>query len=151
MNDSPRKQSARASEPFERAEARRSQANGRVNELDPDRRRVSDWARDARATLERHPGILLVAGAGAAVAFGVLLYVRIKGQRRARQRAALLDLATRLLGPAYVAEHPAPRRSVFKDTLKEASGALATAAGRELGRRALRAVARDVAGSEQYE
>jgi hypothetical protein len=149
MNDSPNE---RAQDPSERAKERRARANGRAGELEAGRRRASEWVQNARATVERHPGILVGAGAAAAVMFGVLLYMRAVRHRKQRGREALLELASRLLGPAYVGvEPPEPRRSVIKDTLKTAGGALATAAGRELGRRALRAVAEGAANPEPHE
>ncbi|HWP05556.1 MAG TPA: hypothetical protein VNN72_07435 [Polyangiaceae bacterium] len=152
MNDSPGERAPRAKAPFDRDKEHRPRANGRLDQLEAGRRSAKDWVRDARATLERHPGILVGAGAAAAVAFGVLVYVRAVRHRKQRQREALVAIATRLLGPAYVVEPPPPPRpSVIKDTLKHAGGALATAVGRELGRRALRAVAEGAAGSERHE
>lgn len=102
--------------------------------------RIRAWARNAQATLEQHRGIWLFAGAGALLAFGALLYVGRARRRRERQRDALIGLGVRLLGGGTVAEPLEPRRSVLKDSLKQASLALATTAGRELGRRALSAV-----------
>lgn len=149
MNDSPEE---RAQDPFDRAPGHRARANGRVRELEAGRERASAWFQKARATVERHPGILVGAGAAAAVMAGVLFYMRAVRRRKQRGREALFELAGRLLGPAYVGvEQPEPRRSVIKDTLKTASGALVTAAGRELGRRALRAVAEGAANLDQHE
>jgi len=101
---------------------------------------VAEWVRNARTTVEHHPGLLLAGGAGAVVLFGVLLYVRRVQRRRERGRDAIVGLALRLLGPGYESEPVAPRPSVLKDSLKQMGGALAESAGRELGRRALHAM-----------
>lgn len=119
---------------------RRPRRTGDLGERPTTEGRVADWVRNARTTVEHHPGLLLAGGAGAVVLLGVLLYVRRVQRRRERGRDAIVGIALRLLAPGYESEPVAPRPSVLKDSLKQVSGALAASAGRELGRRALRAM-----------
>jgi hypothetical protein len=143
-----RKSSEQKADPGRR---RRMNDTGDGGENPTTERRVVEWARNARATVERHPGILLAGGAGAVVLFGVLLYARRSRRRREQGRDALIGLALRLLGPGYASEPAAPRPSVIKDSLKQASTALAASAGRELGRRALLAMTANNSEREERE
>lgn len=102
--------------------------------------RVSERVELAKETVRKHPGIVIGIAAGAAVALGVVLIVRGRRARRAQRRDAILGLAARLLGPAYVVEPAQERPGVIKKGIKQAGRALVTAAGRELGRRALLAI-----------
>lgn len=102
--------------------------------------RLAEGVEDVKATVRRHPGIALGIAAGAAVAFGVVLYLRRRREQRAQRRDAILGIAARVLGPAYVVE-PAPQHpGVIKDGVRRAGRALIAAAGREVGRRALLAI-----------
>ena len=102
--------------------------------------RMSERVELAKDTVRKHPGIAIGVAAGAAVALGVVLYLRGRRARRAERRDAILGLAARLLGPAYVVEPTEERPGVIKKGLKQAGRALVTVAGRELGRRALLAI-----------
>jgi hypothetical protein len=129
----------------------RSRLVGDLDELKARGRSVGERFKGIEETLRRHPVIGVAAGAVALVAFGSLLYARRRRNRRARQRDAILSLAARVLGPAYVVEPAAQRPSAIKSSLKQAGSALVGAAGRELGRRALLAVQTRVAEHEQPE
>src|SRR4051812_27291861 len=102
--------------------------------------RVSERVELAKDTVRKHPGIAIGIAAGAAVALGVILVVRGRRARRAQRRDAILGLAARLLGPAYVVEPAEEHPGVIKKGIKQAGRALVTMAGRELGRRALLAI-----------
>jgi len=149
MTDSPADRFAQARKRAERAaDPERPRPVSESDELGGSDSRVRDWTRNVRETLDEHPGLWLAAGAAAVVAFGALLYAGSVRRRRRGQREALVGLATRLFAPGYVTEHPEPRPSVLKESFKEASSALAAAAGRELGRRALQAINAKVAEPE---
>lgn len=112
-----------------------------IDELKRRGRRVADGAKAVRDQAQRHPVVAIGIALGAVVAFGFVLRARHARKRRAERREALLGLAARLLGPAYVVKPPEPRPSAVKNALAQAGRELAVAAGREFGRRALLAVA----------
>lgn len=140
---SPEKERERLEEQADRV---RSRLFGELDELKARGRGVAERVEALTATVRRHPGILVGIAAGAAVAFGVVLFARRARHRREQRRDAILGLAARLLGPAYVVEPAERRHGVVKDSVKKAGGALVAAAGRELGRRALLALSTPAEG-----
>ncbi len=111
-----------------------------IDELKRRGRRVADGVGKLRDEVVRHPGIAIGIAAGALVAFGLVLRARSARRRRAERRDALLGIAARLLGPAYVVKAPEPRPSAVRNALVQGGRELVVAAGRELGRRLLLSV-----------
>jgi len=130
------------------AERVRSRLMDNLDELKARGQSVGERAKNLEATLRRHPGLVVGVGAVSLVGLGLFLYARRARHLRDQRRDAILALAARLLGPAYVVERKEERPGMVGNTLKKASGALVAAAGRELGRRALLAVATRVADLE---
>jgi hypothetical protein len=130
------------------AERVRERLTSDIDELKRRGRRLADGAKVVRAKVQEHPGIAIGVALGALVALGFGLRARHARRRRAERREALLGLAARLLGPAYVVKPPEPRPSAVKNALAQAGRELAMSAGREVGRRALLAVAGAVESSE---
>jgi hypothetical protein len=122
------------------AERVRERLTSDIDELKRRGRRVADGAKAVRAKVEAHPGIALGVALGAVVALGFIWRARRARRRRAERRELLLGLAGRILGPGYV-RPPEPKPSPVKNALSQAARELAVAAGREVGRRALLAVA----------
>jgi ElaB/YqjD/DUF883 family membrane-anchored ribosome-binding protein len=102
--------------------------------------RAAQGVEQVKETLRRHPGIAVGIAAGAAVALGIVFFVRRGRARRAQRRDAILGIAAKLLGPAYVVEPAQEHPGVIKRGVKQAGSALLTLAGKELGRRALLAI-----------
>jgi len=144
MNDHAKDQPTPTRERFEQAaERQRSRVVADLDELNARRRSLE-------ATL-RHPALLIGAGVAAVVACGFLLYARRARHQRERQRDAILGIAARLLGPAYVVEPAAARHAALTSSLKKVGSAVVAAAGRELGRRAVVAVQTRLADLERPE
>jgi hypothetical protein len=145
MNDYAKDQPTPTRERLEQdAERVRSRLVGDLDEL-------KARGRSVETTLRRHPVIVIGAGVAALVACGFLLYGRRARHRRERQRDAILAIAARVLGPAYVVEPAAAQHSAIRSSLKKAGRALVAAAGREVGRRALLAVGTRLGELEQQE
>jgi len=87
------------------------------------------------------------AGAAALLACGIVFYASRARHRRERHREAFLALAGRFLGAAPGAE-PAAESGALKSSLKKVTAALVAAAAREVGRRALLALATRVSEPE---
>lgn len=130
------------------AERVRARLASDIDELKRRGRRVVDGANAVRAHVERHPAIAVGVALGALVALGFVWRGRRSRRLRAERREALLGLAARLLGPGYALKPPEPKPSPMKNALAQAARELAVSAGREVGRRALIAVA---GGSEEPE
>lgn len=141
MNDPSPEEPTEARENLEQdADRVRSRLLGNLEELKARGRRVKGRMQSVEATVRKHPGIWVGAGAAALVLFGVWLYARQGRRRREQRRDAILGFASKVLGPAYVVEPASEQPSALKQSLKRAGGALVAAAGRELGRRALESV-----------
>jgi hypothetical protein len=124
----------------EQANRVRSKLIDDLGELKARGRSVAERLDTIEQTVRRHPGLLVGVAAVAAVAFGAVLYAGSRRRRRELRRDAILGVAARLLGPAYVVEPVEQRRSVLGESVKKAGSAFVAAAGRELGRRALHAI-----------
>ena len=119
------------------ADAVRSRLLDDLDELKGRGRAATDFVASLKRKAVSHPGAVVGIGLGAVVALGFVWYARRARRRREQRRDAILGLAARLLGPAYVVQSANHRSSFLKNTLKRGAIALVGAAGRELGRRAL--------------
>jgi len=131
------------------AERVRARLTSDIDELKRRGRRLADGASALEAQLKRHPGVAIGVAVGAVVALGLVLRARRARRRREERRDALIGLAARLLGPAYVVKTPEPKPGPVRNALAQAARELAVAAGREVGRRALAAVTGSIASPSE--
>jgi ElaB/YqjD/DUF883 family membrane-anchored ribosome-binding protein len=124
----------------QQADRARSRLFHELDELKARGQSVADRVEGLKSTVRRHPGVLVGVAAGTVIALGVVLFARRARRRKELRRDAILGVAARLLGPAYVVEPVDQRHGVVRDSVKKAGSVLVAAVGRELGRRALLAL-----------